>query len=151
MKLNPDDETNHGKLKYYLSKNFPDLASNPTILSALVKHGALTKSQAVNALLYGTPPLVLIKDLSGGSCGGVSALGCTRNSTEIEVDSATVDEFENDTKSNIRQTTRGRDVFLLGVTILHELCHWGHNLNGKAEVGHAGDNIENALYGRVIV
>jgi hypothetical protein len=151
MKLSADDQTNFPKLTYYLRHDFPLQIGNSVITSNLRKFGSLSLSQARSALLWDTDPLVTITDLDNGQCGVPSAFGCTRDTTHIEIDDDTVNEFENDANANLRLTAFGRHVFLTGVTLLHEMCHWGNRVNGVAETdGDAGDKFETAVYGGVV-
>jgi hypothetical protein len=151
MKLSADDQTNFPKLTYYLRHDFPLQIGNSVITSNLRKFGSLSLSQARSALLWDTDPLVTITDLDNGQCGVPSAFGCTRDTTHIEIDDDTVNEFENDANANLRLTAFGRHVFLAGVTLLHEMCHWGNRVNGVAETdGDAGDKFETAVYGGVV-
>jgi hypothetical protein len=151
MKLSADDQTNFPKLTHYLSHDFPLLIGNGIITSNLRKFGSLSSAQARSALLWDTDPLVTITDLDAGQCGVPQAFGCTSDSTHIEIDDDVVNEFENNANDNLRLTAFGKHVFLTGVTLLHEMCHWGNFLNGVPEPdGDAGDKFEIATYGAVI-
>jgi hypothetical protein len=44
----------------------------------------------------------------------------------------------------------GKNVYIVGSTFLHELCHWGHDVKEAAEKREAGLNFENATYGKII-
>src|ERR1700758_5421915 len=86
-----------------------------------------------------------------GQCGVPNAFGCTSDSTQIEIDDDLAAEFEQNSNANLRLTKFGRHVFLTGVTLLHEMCHWGNFLNGVAETdGDAGEKFETAVYGGVV-
>lgn len=77
--------------------------------------------------------------------------GCTSDSTQIEIDDDVVNEFEQNANTNLRLTAFGRHVFLAGVTLLHEMCHWGNFLNSVPENdGDAGEKFETAVYGCVV-
>jgi hypothetical protein len=151
MKLSADDQTNFPNLTYYLRHDFPLLIGNGVITSNLRKFGSLSLAQARSALLWDTDPLVVITDLDHGQCGVPAAFGCTRDSTHIEIDDDTVNDFENSTADSLRLTKFGKHVFVIGVKILHETCHWGNFLNGVPEAdGDAGDKFEIATYGAVV-
>jgi hypothetical protein len=151
MKLSADDQTNFPKLTYYLRHDFPLLIGNSIITSNLRKFGSLSLSQARSALMWDTDPLVVITDLDNGQCGVPVAFGCTSDSTQIEIDDDVVNEFERNANANLRLTAFGRHVFLTGVTLLHEMCHWGNFLNGVAETdGDAGEKFETAVYGGTV-
>jgi hypothetical protein len=151
MKLSADDQTNFPNLTHYLRHDFPLLIGNGIITSNLRKFGSLSSAQARSALLWDTDPLVVITDLDAGQCGVPQAFGCTSDSTQIEIDDDLVNEFENNANDNLRLTAFGKHVFLTGVTLLHEMCHWGNFLNGVAEAdGDAGEKFETAVYGGVV-
>jgi Metallopeptidase toxin 3 len=151
MKLSADDQTNFPNLTHYLRHDFPLLIGNSIITTNLRRFGSLNLHQARSALMWDTDPLVTITDLDAGQCGVPNAFGCTRDSTHIEIDDDVVNEFENNANDNLRLTAFGKHVFLTGVTLLHEMCHWGNFLNGVAEAGgDAGDQFETATYGGVV-
>jgi hypothetical protein len=151
MKLSADNQTNFPKLTHYLRHDFPLLIGNAIITSNLRRFGSMSLSQARSALMWDTDPLVVITDLDNGQCGVPNAFGCTSDATHIEIDDDLVAEFEQNANANLRLTAFGRHVFLTGVTILHEMCHWGNFLNGVAENdGDAGDKFENAVYGGTV-
>jgi Metallopeptidase toxin 3 len=151
MKLSADDQTNFPKLTHYMRHDFPLLIGNGVITSNLRKFGSMSLAQARSALLWDTDPLVVITDLDGGQCGVPAAFGCTRDTTHIEIDDDVVAEFESNANANLRLTAFGRHVFLTGVTLLHEMCHWGNRVNGVTETdGDAGEKFENAVYGGTI-
>ena len=151
MKLSADDQTNFPKFAYYLRHDFPLQIGNAVITSNLRKFGSLSLAQARSALMWDTDPLVVVTDLDAGQCGVPRADGCTSDSTQIEIDDDVVNEFEQNANANLRLTAFGRHVFLAGVTLLHEMCHWGNFLNGVAENdGDAGEKFETAVYGGVV-
>jgi hypothetical protein len=151
MKLSADDQANFPKLTHYMKHDFPLLIGNGIITSNLRKFGSMSLSQARSALLWDTNPLVVITDLDNGQCGIPSAFGCTSDATHIEIDDDVVTEFEENANANLRLTAFGRHVFLAGVTLLHEMCHWGNFLNGVAETdGDAGEKFEKAVYGGTV-
>jgi Metallopeptidase toxin 3 len=140
MKLTADDQIAFPQLASYLRREMPLLIGNSTITSNLRRFGSMDLSQARSALMWDTEPLVTVTDLSSG---------CTRDTTHIEVDDDIVAEFEANPQTNLRTTAFGRRVFLTGVCLLHEMCHWGNFVNGAAEPAgtDAGTQFENAVYG----
>jgi zincin-like metallopeptidase toxin 3 of polymorphic toxin system len=150
MKLSDDDQTSFPQLTEYLRNAFPRLTSNGVIVFNLRKFGNLSDAQARHALMWGTDPLVSIVDLDAGQCGVPQAFGCTSDSTEIQIDDDLVAEFEKGGSSNLRLAPNGHHVYLTGVTLLHEMCHWGNFLNGAAEATDAGNQFETAVYGGVV-
>ena len=151
MHLSDADRRAYPRLYQYLRYSMPHVADVGVIVRNMQTYGHLNQREFADALTWGEPPLVKVVDLSGGSCAGVPAYGCTRNSTEIELDRATVLDFERDPNGRgSGRTASGRKVYIVGVTFLHELCHWGHNVKGLAETGHSGLIFERKTYGQVI-
>lgn len=147
MRLSADDQTSFPQLTEYLRNAFPRLTSNGVIVFNLGKFGNLSTAQARHALMWGAEPLVSVVDLDAGQCGVPQAFGCTSDSTHIEIDDDLVAEFESGGSANLRLAPNGHHVYLTGVTLLHEMCHWGNFLNGVAETTDAGDAFETAVYG----
>lgn len=59
-----------------------------------------------------------------------------------------VEEFE--AGKGLRKTATGKLVYLVGVTILHELTHWADDQDGVQEIGEEGNRYEKSVYGKVI-
>jgi hypothetical protein len=87
-------------------------------------------------------------DRGGGRASGdVSAVGCyTVDSNVIEVELDIVKEFE--AGKGLRRTAYGHLVYYVGVTLLHELCHWANDGTGASDLTH--EKFEQALYGGVV-
>jgi len=146
MRMDPQDIKDHRKLYYYVSTNIPQVREMPNILRALKKFSGNTSEEAIkDALLWNKDPLIqLVPDLV---CGGVDAVGCYGvNSNIIQVEQAVVDEFE--AGKGLRRTAYGKLVYLVGVTLLHELCHWANDGTGADDLTH--EKFEQALYGQII-
>lgn len=58
-----------------------------------------------------------------------------------------VDEFE---AGKGKRVARAGDVYLVGVTLLHELVHWGDDQDGIDRPGAEGEEFERLIYGSVI-
>ena len=48
------------------------------------------------------------------------------------------------------KNAKGKIVYVVGATLLHELCHWGNNQAGVAEASEMGLAFEKATYGKTI-
>ena len=98
-------------------------------------------------------PTLVIKPLSNFQCGVKAAYGCFRPSKPNQIELAESDAkiFETDAYgAGIDKNSKGKGLFIVGATILHELCHWGnhkHSVNEKTEQGLA---FERATYGKTI-
>jgi hypothetical protein len=151
MKLNKVDQKAYPRLAHYLRHKVPQLINVGPVVYNLHKHGLLTRSEAKKALSWGEAPIVKVVDLSVTTCGPVpAAYGCTRNASEIEVDIKVVQDFEKGAANATNANKAGGKVYMLGVTLLHELCHWSHNVKGVPEKGHAGNDFEVGAYGKIV-
>jgi len=145
--MDPQDIKDHSKFTYYVSVNIPQVREMPFIINALKRFSGNGTERAIkDALLWNKGPM--IKIVEGLVCAGAPAYGCYQpNSDVIQMDKETVDLFESG--KDLRKTTRGRLVYLVGVKLLHELCHWANDDTVKDDLTH--EKFEQALYGKVIV
>ena len=155
MRMSPEDRTSFPKLTQYVRSSLPQVTVVPKIVHNMKKHGGLSAIQLQNALLWGTKPKIVILDLSSvpapDGSGNVAANGRfdPANPDQIELDIGRAQEFEDDPYgAGSDSTADGRSVFIVGTTILHELCHWGNFHKGKAEVDEEGIGFEVDTYGR---
>ena len=153
MKLSAADIKKYPKFAQYVRVAIPQLVHNKVVMHNLKTKGSLTDSEARHALQWGTEPLVVVTDLSHGQCGVPSAYGCTRgtNLHQIEIDEATVADFESSPyKLGVGKNAKGASVFIVGVTLLHELSHLGMFKHSKVEAVEAGDAFELVTYGKAV-
>ena len=156
MKLSAGDISTFPKFAQYVKDAVPTLIGVPRIVNSLKKNGSLTDAEINSGLLWGNNPLVVITDLRNGQCGVPAAFGCTRASstTQIEIDLTTVQNFEKAPYAQgtgVGKNAAGQNVFIVGVTLLHEFCHLGHVIHGTPEPGgEAGFGFEKDAYGKVI-
>jgi hypothetical protein len=153
MKMSAADIRKYPKFAEYVRNQIPKLVNVAPVVRSLKTEGGFTEAQAKHALLWGNDPLILITDLSGGQCGVPSAYGCTRQAklNQIEIDEGTVKEFEASAYSlGVGKNVKGQNVFIVGVTLLHELSHLGNFKLNKVEPAEAGFALENDLYGQSV-
>jgi Metallopeptidase toxin 3 len=153
MKMNAGDIKNYPKFAQYVRYAIPELIYVKPVASALKKNGSLTEAKIRHALQWGNEPLIVITDLSHGQCGVPSAYGCTRqaNLHQIEIDVGTVNDFETSPYGlGVGKNAKGNNVFIVGVTLVHELCHLGNFKHHKAEAEDAGFAFENSVYGKAV-
>ena len=161
MKMTPADIRAHPAMAEYVKNQFHKLVHNPTIVRCLNQCGHLTLVQIRDALVWGALPQIRIVDMVRISCrpgdAGPGLYGCTRNTSDIEVARRVVDAFEahaaqtlsgDKTQNNLNHA--GRPVYVLGATLLHEMCHWGNNVNGQSEAEEMGLKFEVMAYGKTI-
>lgn len=162
MKMKPTDIAKYPNFAYYVRHDIPTLIKVPSVVHNLRVKGKLTSAEIADALKWNSGPGIKILKLAPGVCrapgtngpsdpGSSADFGCTRGSSEVEIDADTVQDFETGPYSaKVGKNKNGKNVFIVGVTLLHELCHLGHFKHNEAESGEAGNNFEQATYGQSI-
>lgn len=143
MRMTAADTKKYPKMAYYVKNNIPDVVKAPGMMSAMRKIGQLKKNKLVAALKWGQGPEIKVTALVNAE--GEFSPGIRSN--EIRVDTNLVRNFESGI--GIRKSRAG-NVYLLGVTLLHELVHWGDDQDGVDRNGEEGAEFEKLIYGRVI-
>jgi Metallopeptidase toxin 3 len=143
MKMSATDQTNHPKLKQYVRYNLPKVASVPIIRAAMLDIAQLNHAKLKAALAWGNEPTLKVTTLTGAVGEFTPDIG----SNEIRLDTQMVRDFE--AGLGWRNAKAGR-VLLVGVTILHELTHWGDDQDGVDRPGEEGAEFEVKVYGKVI-
>src|SRR5262249_5849053 len=142
MRMDSDDELYYPNFADYVRHSLPSVGHVHTIVANMKDFGSLKKAEFKHALMWGTDPLIVIRDLGGFACGRPTAIGCfdPAHPDRIEINRATVGAFEADKwglGSGINLA--GQKVFVVGAAILHELCHWGNNRASRAETREMGE------------
>lgn len=154
MKLSATDQTLYPQLARYLRIELPKLATYPKILKNVKKYGNIDKVEFTNAVTWNSGPLLVVTDLNHGQCGVPQAYGCFDGTkpTQIQIDKVTVNQFEKGVSGQKDNNAKGKAVFVVGATILHELCHWGNHNNVPRipEVLEMGEQFELNTYGKGI-
>jgi hypothetical protein len=151
MKMKAADRSKYPKFAYYVRVNIPILVRNPVIVHNMKTNGNFTDAEVAEVLKWDSGPFIKIQDLGHGQCGVPAAYGCTRGSTEVEVDEDTVKAFESGPRAGmVGQNARGGSVYVVGVTLLHELCHLGKFRHKIGETTEAGFGFESGAYGKSV-
>lgn len=138
----------------YVREELPQFAHADDIIDTI--HGlagATPRARIVEALQWGQGPRIsIVKRLV---CAGGPAYGCyTWGSNLLMVDEGTVGEYEAG-RGQVK-VNKGRQVDLIGVTLLHELTHWADAQDGVDDpvpgdpTNEEGEAFERAVYGRII-
>jgi hypothetical protein len=145
MQMSAADQKAYPKTAYYVRKNLPDVIHVPLIVSALKSIGEMDTKRIRIALQWGHGPTVKVSS-SLGTAYGVHYPG----KHELHVNkSKVIDPFENG--KGLAKLASGAKVYVLGVTILHELVHWGDWQNdGKKRPNEAGEEFENKVYKQLV-
>jgi hypothetical protein len=117
---------------------------------AFLRFAQMDRATLKRALKWGNQPTLEILPLT-------SAPGTFLNgeftpdigSNTIRLNELLVEAFESGTPANLATThnSRGQPMPRVGVTILHELVHWGDDQDGIDFVGEEGEQFEEAVYG----
>jgi hypothetical protein len=147
MQMSADDIKKYPKFKQYVSIAIPKVVEATTIISAIHKYaGVIEESKIKEALLWGKGPMIKITVMDDYGQFTPSSL-----SNEIRIQEKIVKEFESGSRKSLKKTKSGKLVYLVGVTLLHELTHWADDQDGIDTEGEEGEHFENAIYGKVIV
>jgi len=146
MKMLPGDITKYPKFYQYVSTAIPTVRSMPFIINALKKFSGNASDKVIkDALSWNMIPENEI--VPGLICAGSAASDCFRSgSNTLQIKEERVAEFE--AGKGLKHTATGKLVYYVGVTLLHELCHWANDGTGKPDETH--EKFEQALYGKII-
>lgn len=141
------DTTTYPKFKQYVSIAIPKVVEATSIIAAIHKYaGIIDEAKIKDALLWGKGPLIKIVVMDD-----YGQFTPNSKSNEIRIQEKIVKEFESGSKKSLKKTKSGKLVYLVGVTLLHELTHWADDQDGIDTAGEEGEHFENAIYGKVIV
>ncbi len=143
MRMNNVDIRSYPKMAYYVKVNVPQVMTVPAIVNAFRTIGGIQRARIQRALKWGVGPAIRIAPLAGAYGEFTPDVG----SNEIRIDTSLVLEFE---AGRGRRVARAGNVYLLGVSLLHELIHWADDQDGIDRVGEEGEEFERLMYGRVI-
>jgi hypothetical protein len=144
MKMIHEDIVLYRKFALYVKRDIPKVLDNKAIVRAMQEIGQLDRATLQRALKWDEGPDIKITPL----VGAFGEFTPDEKSNEIRIDTKVVTDFE--AGRGVRQTKSGKNVYLAGVTLLHELVHWGDDKDGIDRVGEEGEEFEIRVYGRVI-
>ena len=131
MRFSVDDMKKYPVFATYLSVDIPEVQRIKPIIDAIKEFsGDVTRSTIKNALKWGRGPLIKVDE--NLQVDGEFVMGC--KSQVIRISLKRVKDFENGmkglTKKHFGRTKQGKLVYLVGVTLLHELTHWADDQDG---------------------
>ena len=146
MKMLPGDIRDFPQFRQYVSVAIPTVRNMTFIINAIKKFsGNNNEAKIKRALEWNRGPTIVL--VPGLVCGGVNASGCYNPGVDqIEIKKERVEQFE--AGGGVKHTANGRLVYFVGVTLLHELCHWANDGTGADDLTH--EKFEQTLYGKVI-
>ena len=144
MKMSSNDVKKYPKLAYYVRVNIPQILKVAAIVNAFATIGGINRATLRGALAWGAGPTINITKLTGAF--GEFTPGS--KSQEIRIDKKIIADFE---AGKGKRLAHAGSVYLVGVTLLHELTHWADDQDGIDRSGEEGEEFERAMYGKVIV
>lgn len=138
------DQTTYPKFTRYVRYSLPMVVDVKPIVAAFAKYGQIDRATLKRALAWGNKPSITIKELTGA----IGLFNASVDPDVINIHTRIVKEFENG--NGVRKNKWGKGVYLVGVTLLHELIHWADNLDGTDFPDEEGEQFEKDVYGMVI-
>jgi hypothetical protein len=143
MQMSAADQRLYPRTATYLKNDLPPAARIPAIIHAMRTVGQVSRAALTRALSWGQGPSIKVAPLIGRYGEFTPGVG----SHEIRVAATLVASVE---AGRGVLVARAGNVSLLGVTLLHELVHWGDDQDGVDRPGEEGEEFERLVYGRVI-
>ncbi len=143
MRMLPVDIKSYPRLAYYVRNDLPQIMRVPSIVAAMSRIGQLNRAKLSMAVRWNYGPQIRVTPL----VGAYGEFTPNISSNEIRIDTNVVRNFE---AGRGRRVARAGNVYLVGVTLLHELVHWGDDQDGVDRPGEEGAEFERLIYGSVI-
>lgn len=136
----------------YVRESMPGCSKVDRILRGLKMYGSLDETAARLALSWGHMPLVVVQDLWDDDKWEAEANGIFAPDKPLQIGIAEhrVNQFETPGAGGTDKNAAGKPVFIVGATLLHELCHWGMHHSGLSEKRETGRAFERYVYGKQI-
>lgn len=144
MIMTKTDQVTYPKFTKYVRYALPKVVDVKPIVAAFAKYGQIDRATLKRALAWGNQPSIVIREID-------DAIGLFNGAKEpnvINIHTRIVKEFESG--GGLRKTKWDKNVYLVGVTLLHELVHWADNLDGTDFPDEEGEQFERDVYGTVI-
>jgi len=144
MKMTNQDQVTYPKFTQYVRYALPKVVDDKYIVAAFQKYGQIDRATLKRALEWGNEPRITITAL----VGAVGLFNGAVDANEINIHDGIVQEFEGG--HGLRKTKYNKKVYLVGVTLLHELVHWADNIDGTDFPDEEGEMFEKDVYGQII-
>lgn len=138
------DQTSFPKFTRYVRYSLPAVVDVKSIVAAFAKYGQIDRATLKRALTWGNEPHITIREFPGA----IGLFNGSVDADEINIHTRIVRSFEDG--HGLRRNKWGAGVYLVGVTLLHELTHWADNRDGIDFPDEEGEQFEKDVYGMVI-
>ncbi|MEJ2326984.1 MAG: hypothetical protein P8Y25_09280 [Chromatiaceae bacterium] len=150
MIISAADQTRFPRFTRYVRHSLPTIANIRAMRRAFRRYAQMNRTTLQNALAWGNQPrlsIVAIASPSGTFINGQFTPNIGSNT--IELNEILVSAFEAGAPPNLvyAYNADGERMPRVGVTILHELVHWGDDQDGVDYPGEEGELFEQAVYG----
>ena len=149
MRMSAADIRNYPLFAKYVSVQLPRIEHVKPIIQAIKMLAGKTPTPTIIAgLQWGRGPLIKIVPGLSARCHCNAQTGW--KSDIIELDLNRVTSFETG-RGHVGLNAKGQPVFLVGVTLLHELTHWADAKDGVDDPPlEEGDQYEIDVYGQFV-
>lgn len=146
------DQLSFPKVTQYVRDSLPGVANIDSVCRAFRRFAQMDRASLQAALAWGSQPTLKFVDLVNADGGFLfGEFTPDSGSNELRINLKMAQDFEvGPTPNFVGRNARGARVYLLGVTILHELVHWGDDRDGIDFPEEEGEAFERAVYGRVV-
>lgn len=150
MIISNTDQITYRRLTQYVRYSLPSIANIASMRRAFLRYAQMDRATLQRALAWGNQPTLQIVPLAspvGSFLNG--EFTPDSNSDDIRLNVILVDAFERGTPDQLAYTRNaaGQRMPRVGVTILHELVHWGDDQDGIDYPGEEGELFEIEVYG----
>lgn len=143
MVLGNVDIGRYPKFAYYVKNDIPKIIEVKAIIKAMQDIGQINRATLKRAVKWNVGPTIKVTILAGAYGEFTPGIG----SNEIRIEKTIIEDFE---AGRGKKAARAGNVYLVGVTLLHELVHWGDDQDGIDRPGEEGEEFESRVYGNVI-
>lgn len=144
MIMTSTDQVAFPKFTKYVRNSLPTVVDVKPIVAAFAKYGQINRVTLKRALTWGNEPHITIREIDDA----IGLFNASVDPDEINIHTRIVREFEDG--HGLRKNKWGKGVFLVGVTLLHEMIHWADNIDGTDFPDEEGEQFERDVYGMVI-
>lgn len=141
MILSAADQARFPRATRYLGHSLPTVINIGVIARAMQTTGQLNRAQFRAALRWGTQPAIQIVP----GLAACASFTPTPGNNTIQIRESIFADFE---AGRGQLVATAGNVPALGLNVLHEMVHWGDNLDGIDRPGEEGDEFEQLVYGR---
>jgi hypothetical protein len=150
MIISGSDQVLFPNFTQYVRRRLPEVANIGTIRRAFLRFAQMNSTTLRRALRWGNQPTLEIADIvspPGSFINGEFTPGIGSNT--IRLNRILVDAHESGAPPHLAFThnAAGTRFPRIGVTILHELVHWGDDQDGVDFPGEEGELFEQTVYG----